>query len=236
MDTIALVDAQIDSGLSLLDRLREEGVTVDAACWAKPGDEDRWSLYIATPLVDEKGPVASYQTVNRVSRSMGLAQVLDSQIKLIGTANPIAKTIRELQKTFPGYKSNVLLGTTFAEEVYVYPFANPKPVTLYGMVFRGAPSGALHLSFEPHSKNAQMTIQEPGGPQEYSAQTGIDWVITVPDRTAWERDDIGRVVLGWDLHGKHRQSDAQTVFSLAKLGLHGFRILHEPSGTEARSA
>ncbi|MBP3959427.1 hypothetical protein J8F10_29640 [Gemmata sp. G18] len=236
MDTIALVDAQIDGGMSLLDRLREEGVAVDASCWVKAADEDRWSLYIATPLVDEKGPVAGYRTVNEVLRSMGLARVLDSQIKLIGTTNPAAKTIRELQETLPGYKSNVLLGATFAEEVFVYPSTSQQPVTIYGMAFRGGPSAPLHLSFEPHSPHCKLTVEDENGRREYPAQTGIDWVVAVPDRATLERDDTGRAVLGWELHGKHRQSDAQTAFSLAKLGLHGFRFLREPSGTGARSA
>ena len=51
MDTIALVDNQIDDGQRLLDGLSEEGIVVRAACWVKPAEEDRWSMYIAGAAV-----------------------------------------------------------------------------------------------------------------------------------------------------------------------------------------
>jgi hypothetical protein len=54
MDTVTLVGKQIDDGQRLLDRLGEEGIVVRAACWVKPVEEDRWSLYIATPLMVRK--------------------------------------------------------------------------------------------------------------------------------------------------------------------------------------
>jgi hypothetical protein len=71
MDTVTLVEAQIEDGQRLLDRLVEEGLVVRAACWVKPVEEDRWSLYIATPVVDEKGAAPAYRQVYRVLRSLG---------------------------------------------------------------------------------------------------------------------------------------------------------------------
>ena len=229
MDTITLVEAQIDDGLSLLDRLRENGLDIDVSCWIKSADEDRWSLYIATPLVDRSGPMVAYREVNRVLRSMGSIQILDSQIKLIGTTNRIAKEVRELQKAFSGHKSRLLLGGMFVDEIYLYAPTGRTPVTIYGLVFRGAPLGTLHLSFEQHSPHSKMTVEGKDGLHEYPAQVGVDWVVAVPDRATLERDKTGRLVLSWELHGKRRQSDAQTVFSLAQLGLHGFRLLREPA-------
>ena len=52
MDTITLVENQIDDGQRLLDRLGEESFAIRAAGWVKPVDEDRWSLYIVTSEID----------------------------------------------------------------------------------------------------------------------------------------------------------------------------------------
>src|SRR5262249_19068974 len=49
MDPVPLVEYKIDAGWRLLNRLEEQGVVARAACWVRPFDRDRWSLYIATP-------------------------------------------------------------------------------------------------------------------------------------------------------------------------------------------
>ena len=58
MDQVALVENQIDDGRRLLDQLAADGVVVRAACWVKPAEEDWWSLDLATPVIEEKGPAA----------------------------------------------------------------------------------------------------------------------------------------------------------------------------------
>src|SRR4051812_11137260 len=70
VDTIALVDEMIGDGRRLIHRLVREGIPVTAACWIKPVEPDRWSLYIATPLL-EKGPLRAYGEVLSVLRSLG---------------------------------------------------------------------------------------------------------------------------------------------------------------------
>ena len=71
VDTITLVAEQIDDGQRLIDRLSRENLPVRSACWVKPIEQDRWSLYLATPLVDEKGSTSAYGEVYRVLRSLG---------------------------------------------------------------------------------------------------------------------------------------------------------------------
>lgn len=233
MDSVALVDVDIDEGMNLLQRLQEEGLPIDAACWVKPSDEDRWSLFIATPLVERKGITGGYLAVNEVIRGMQLDDVFDSRIKLFGSGTRTAQALRDIQAGRPGERKNVLLGNTFAECVYVYPPPGQKPFTIYGMRFQGAPLAGLYLSFEPQSEHEQLTITNAaGGSQTYPAKTGIDWLVTAPGGAKLEQDHLGRTVLGWDLHGKRTQSDAHVVYSLAKLGLHGFRILQSPNEQE----
>jgi hypothetical protein len=124
MDTIALVDGQIDDGEKLLDQLRREHLPVKAACWVKPVEEDRWSLYIATPLVEEKGAAGAYREVYRVLRSLGNIWVADSDVKLIGDRHPITAEVLEILQRHPGKmplrSRRASLGGLPIEEVYIY--------------------------------------------------------------------------------------------------------------------
>lgn len=125
MDSVTLVENQIDDGRRLLDRLDWAGVPVVASGWAKVTDDDRWSLYIATPLVDEKGLVAAYREVYRVLRSLGGVWVSDSEVKLVGERHPVAVDLVALVQKYPGplatNSRRPLLGGVPVDEVYVYP-------------------------------------------------------------------------------------------------------------------
>ena len=124
MDTISLVENQIDDGQALLDRLSEADFSIRAACWAKPLDEERWSLYIATPVVDEKGAAQAYREVYRVLRSIENTWITSSDIKLIGEKHPITNGILDILKRFPGTmptrSRRPLIGDLPIGEVFVY--------------------------------------------------------------------------------------------------------------------
>jgi hypothetical protein len=233
MDTVTLVENQIDDGQRLLDKLDEQGFVVRAACWVKPAEEDRWSLYLATPVVDKKGGAAAYRQVYNVLRSLGGVSITDSDIKLVGEKHPLAQDLLNLQRQFPGRtptrSRRSLVGDIPAEEVYVYAPGNSTPVkvTIYGLVFRGEPGGTLHLSLEPHNPHSKMMVEKMGQRIEYTAETGTDWIVAAPEGATLERDKFGRMVLAWNFRG-NRSSGANEVWSFAKLGLHGFRFLHEP--------
>ncbi len=228
MDTVTLVETQIDDGQRLLDRLAEEGIFVRAACWVKPAEEDRWSLYIATPLVDEKGAMEAYRQVLRVLHSLGDVWLTSSDIKLIGEKHSITQDLLDLQQHYSVSPFRwSLLGGMPVEDVYVYSLRKVE-VPVYGMTFRDAPSPALHLSLEPHNPHSKLTIESGGQRKEYPAETGMDWMITAPEGATLERDEHGMLILAWDLHGQRMKSNANEVWTFAKLGLHGFRFLRKP--------
>jgi hypothetical protein len=238
MDTVTLVDNQIDDGQRLLDQLAADGFVVRAACWVKPADEDRWSLYVVAPAVDAQGTLEAYRQVYGVLRSLEGACVTTSDIKLVGENHPVAKDVLDILRRNPAggapRSRRPLLGGSAVEEVYVYAPGKTE-VTIYGMVFRGEPGGgALHLSFEPHDRHSKLVVDGNGGPREYPAETGIDWVVAAPEGAKLERSEHRPMMLVWDLHGRRMQSSANEVWSLAKLGLHGFRFLREP--TQGNSA
>ena len=132
MDTITLVDEVVDDGRQLLDRLHEEGIPTIMACWVKPVEEDRWSFYIATPLVDERGTGKAYREVYRLLRSLESSWVTDSDINLVGPNDPITRDVLEIRGRFGGRlpirPRQHQLGNLAVEETYIYPAPLPQEV------------------------------------------------------------------------------------------------------------
>lgn len=236
MDTVTLVENQIEEGQKLLNLLEEEGVAVRAACWMKPTTKERWILYIATPIWDEKGPLEAYRQLTPALQSLGNDWLTSSDVTLVGEKHPIVKDALEMLRRFP-HRGPIrsplpLLGGIPIDEVYVYPLGKAK-VTIYGMTFREEPSASLHLSFEPHNSETTLVEERNGKRNEYPAQTGIDWIVAAPEGATLERNEFGQLVLAWNRIGIRRRSSAREVWSLAKLGLHGFRFLSQPSWSES---
>lgn len=227
MDTVALVENQIDEGRLLLDRLDESGFVVRAACWVKPFDEDRWRLCIATPAYDNEGPLGAYRRLNSVIRTLGDGWLTSFSISLVGADHPIVPYCLDVLRRYPHRMPigapRPLPSNFSMEEVYVYPLGKGK-VAIYGMAFPGVPGGPLFLSFEPVERSSTLAIDR----TEYAAETGKVWEVETPPDSALERSEFGPTAFAWNLHGQRVQSSANEVWSLAKLGLHGFRFLRKP--------
>jgi hypothetical protein len=230
VDTITLVENQIEDGQKLLDQLTGEGFVLSVACWVKPIEDDRWSLLIATPSVDQIGLFAAYHKVFATLRSLGEVCITDSDIKLVGVKIPVVldeiHVLRSLQGKTSILPRPLLIGGIPIEEVYVYPLGKKKEVPIYGLIFRGEPSGLLNLSFEPHSTNSKFVTEK----NEYLAEVGIDWVVAVPEGATLDRkNNTEPLQLIWNFRGNRKHSSANEVLSLARFGLHGFRLLREPN-------
>jgi hypothetical protein len=128
MDTVTLVGNQVNDGQRLLERLQQERIPVMAAGWVKPVEEDRWSLYIATSLVDQYGPANAYRKVYGCLRSLETPWITDSDVKLIGENHPITKDVLDIMRRNPGRiptrSRRPFLGGTPIEEMYIYPWQN----------------------------------------------------------------------------------------------------------------
>ncbi len=125
MDTIPLVNELVDDGGRLIQSLAEEGIAIIAACWVKPIEQDRWSLFLATPLVDERGVPEAYREIYRVLRSLEPSHLSDSDINLVGANDPITRDALDIRERFggrlPTRSKRPQFGDLAVEETYVYP-------------------------------------------------------------------------------------------------------------------
>jgi hypothetical protein len=87
-------------------------------------DEDRWRLYICTPLTDRAGERVAVQELIRVLRSLGQTELDPQDMVLIGERHPMTSDLLALVRRGGGLKPirarHVPLGIT-VEEVYAYP-------------------------------------------------------------------------------------------------------------------
>lgn len=65
-----LVDTKIAKGARFLDALDATGVPVDAALWFYFPESDKWRLVIATPIEEERGPLAAYGAFEEAAESL----------------------------------------------------------------------------------------------------------------------------------------------------------------------
>lgn len=119
-----LVTAAIDSGQLLIDKLRQRQFEVTAAFWVKPADEESWFLYIASPVVDRDGLSMAFRTVYRTLSEVPNSWDFTSEIRLIGSSNPITSAVLSAQAHVLGPLSmrygGRQLGTMLIDEAYIY--------------------------------------------------------------------------------------------------------------------
>lgn len=231
MDTITLVEDQIDDGLKLLSRLADNGFDVRVACWVKPADVDRWTLFVATHLVNDAGSAAPYRQLIAVLGSLRSGWLTSSDVTLVGENDPIAKDALDILKRFPHRKPipspRSWIGRIAAEEVYVYPPPGLTPVEIYHVIFPGTTETGI-LSLDRSSLEGRFWTKV--GDKEYQGEADVHCVIAAPKDARLERNATTQLMeLVWqDLHGKQVRSSANDVWGRAKFGLDGFRFLSEP--------
>jgi hypothetical protein len=122
MDTDTLVADRIEEGQNLLDRLGENQIELIAACWVRSSEDDRWTLYVSTPIVDRKGPLAAYREVLGVLRSMEANWLTADNLVLIGEKHPVTGDVLSILQNHTGMTRTrrPFLGDTPVQEVYVY--------------------------------------------------------------------------------------------------------------------
>src|SRR4051812_15386914 len=93
MDPSILVEHDVEVGRQLVQALDAEGFPVTAALWYYIADEDRWRLFIASPVVADRGSLAGYKEIHRVLDSRGIPLDLP-QIKAESSDDPMIIGLR----------------------------------------------------------------------------------------------------------------------------------------------
>ena len=86
-----MVNEQTESGKRLIKRLVAAGFDVQLAFWAKPTEEGKWFLYLASPVVDEKGPRIAYRLVHDVMRTLPDPWIDPLDVKVVGLNDSLAE-------------------------------------------------------------------------------------------------------------------------------------------------
>lgn len=132
----SLVESDIQSGRTLLDELRKTDsqfsvphFLVRSAFWLYRPDAFNWRLFIATPLVDQRGPASAYTDVQGVLRS--LAKPISISMQDISVVSPSDKLVKVMKKAahIPAGESGVRLARirvddTYIDDAYVYRLNN----------------------------------------------------------------------------------------------------------------
>jgi hypothetical protein len=117
----------IEDGQRLLDALRQSGIDVASAFWAKADDDERWYLYIASPLVNLVSVTEAYRRLHPVIRQLQAQQfwVDPFQIKLISPQSPMAEAAAKLSGSYAGItrSGGTQLGGETFEGAIIYPVA-----------------------------------------------------------------------------------------------------------------
>lgn len=96
MATTTLVNTDLDVGRRILGALAKAGVRVNIAFWAHVPQISELQLFIATPLVDSKGPKSAYEQVLRVLHDAGMDRELPwRRIFLRSPKDPVLKSLEK---------------------------------------------------------------------------------------------------------------------------------------------
>jgi hypothetical protein len=141
MDPNTVVSEQTESGRRLIEALIAVGFDVQLAFWAKPAEEGKWYLYLASPFVDGKGPAAAYRLVLDLLRKMPQIGMDPFEIKVLGLNDSLTQAVlARIDPQFPAsaFASRSLepygrmtwlgvstLGGVSMDGAYVYPSAPP---------------------------------------------------------------------------------------------------------------
>ena len=98
MDQDTVVDEQKESGKQLIAALAAEGFDVRVAFWAKPTDEGKWFLYLASPIVDAEGPAVAYRRVHRVLKKIPGLWIDALEIRVLGLNDSLAEAALQVMR------------------------------------------------------------------------------------------------------------------------------------------
>jgi hypothetical protein len=129
------VTDEIANGKRLIEALGATGFAVRIAFWAKPTEEEKWYLYLASPTADEKGNAAAYGIIHSIIRQMPDLWIDPLEIKVIGMNDTMTRAALDATKAKIPYSQHTM--------------GNAKPypgmTRFYGSTFGGVSVDAVSI-------------------------------------------------------------------------------------------
>ncbi|MBY0231055.1 MAG: hypothetical protein K2W96_17360 [Gemmataceae bacterium] len=125
-----MVNDRGEAGKRLVEALSTTGYLVELAFWAKPTEEGRWFLYLASRLVDEKGPAEGYRLVLGFLRDNPNPWIEPLDVRVLGLEDSMTKAVlarakprMSSLKPYPGMTrfDDVYLAGVSMDGALVYP-------------------------------------------------------------------------------------------------------------------
>jgi hypothetical protein len=124
MATAALVSDDIEVGRRVAAAMARGGIPVSVYLWAYIPQLQEWQLFIATPLVDTKGPIAAYA---EVEKALQKSEIYDEvPLRRIFLRSPQDRTLKMLEKQSRSVAHedfrvvNASVAGSFVEDAYLY--------------------------------------------------------------------------------------------------------------------
>ena len=119
-----LVIEQIDAGADFV-RDFNDYLPVAVACWVNPAESDNLFLYVASDEIDDSNFDVAYGEVRRILSGKKSPWLDRFQIKLVSSADPIARDAIEIRDRYPArtptrYNGSSIGGTSI-DSAYIYP-------------------------------------------------------------------------------------------------------------------
>jgi len=155
MAATALVDkSSIDLGRRVIAALGRQGIAVTVGLWAFASQSEEWQLTIATPLVDELGPLAAYGKVQKALQKAGVED--EFPLRRIFLRSPKDRVLQSLQKESRALDRedyrlvNASIEGSFVEDAYLYrgfiqinQLQRKAGAPLYSVFYAHAPGGIM---------------------------------------------------------------------------------------------
>jgi hypothetical protein len=133
----SLVESDIEEGRRLLNELSriDSHFLVKAAFWFYRPEVLEWRLYIASPLVDQRGPASAYTDIQGALRSLPKPVSISMQdISVVSPLDRLAKVIEKTVRIPNGAKgvrfAKTRLNDTYIDDAYVYRVRNGRSLQL----------------------------------------------------------------------------------------------------------
>src|SRR5262245_5598204 len=122
----SLVESYIQDGRTLINELKRSDAQfsvphflVRSAFWLFRSEAFDWRLFIATPLVDQRGPASAYTDVQGVLRSMTKPLIISLQdLSVISPNDKLVKIMKKAAHS-PGGLSGARVARTRVEDTYI---------------------------------------------------------------------------------------------------------------------